>query len=228
MPHVRQDPCYDPTLPATPDGRPVAIHRRRARRPGADRPPDPPPRGDDIEHTVHLSFEEAINGARRDITLTVIHPDGKQRQEKLTVKIPAGVDTGSKIRLRGKGQPGPDNNNGDLIIKIEVAPHKYFRRQGEDIYLEVPLTVTEAALGAKIEVPTLSGVTAVKIPPRSSSGRKLRLQGKGAKSHKTGKTGDMFLTLKIVPPSDLDDESQEILKKLAQRHPQNDIRKDWS
>ena len=198
-----------------------------------------PPRGDDIEHTVRLSFEEAVQGAAKDIAMTITQSNGQQHQERLSVKIPAGVDSGSKIRLRGKGQPGPNQKNGDLIIKIEVTPHRYFQRQGEDIYLDLPLTVTEAALGAKVEVPTLADMTTVKIPPASSSGQKLRLNDKGVKSHKTGKTGGMFLILelggggggvlilKIVPPPELDEQSQELFRKLAQRCPQDDIRKDW-
>jgi len=185
-------------------------------------------RGADIEHTIKLGFTEAISGSTRDVSATVQQADGQQRHERISIKIPPGVDNGSKIRVRGKGQPGIGGHDGDLIIKIEVEEHPYFQRDGNDIYLEVPVTFAEAALGAKIEVPTLSDRTTVKIPPHSSSGRKLRLRGKGVKSHKSGKAGDMFLTLKVAPPKKLDEESKQLLQEFARKNPQDDIRKDWS
>jgi len=193
----------------------------------ARRQAPPAVRGRDIEHSLRLGFEEAINGCHRDVVLTLVQPDGSRQQQRLTVTIPASVDNASKIRLRGKGQPGEMGNNGDLIINIEVEPHRYFRREGSDIYLDVPLTVTEAAMGTKIEVPTLTGPTTVTIPPGSSSGRKLRLKGKGIKSHKTGQTGEMFLILKIVLPGQIDEESANLLHEFTRRNPQNDIRQNW-
>ena len=184
-------------------------------------------RGENIECSVRLSFDEAIQGASRDIVTTVEQSDGGQRQERLTVKIPAGINNGDKVRLRGRGQPGLGGNNGDLIVKIEVAPHRYWQRQGNDIYLEVPLTVSEAALGTRIDVPTLAGTTTVTVPAGSSSGRKLRLKEKGVKSHKNGKVGDMFLTLKIVPPKEMDERSRQLLSDFAEHNRQEDIRQGW-
>jgi len=128
--------------------------------------------------------------------------------------------------VRGKGQPGP-GGDGDLIIKIQVADHKYFRRQGNDLYLDIPLTIAEASLGTKIDVPTLSGTTTVTIPPGSGSGRKLRLKDKGIKSSKGGETGDMYLVLKIVPPEKLDEASKKLLDEFARLNPQDDLRKHW-
>ena len=186
-----------------------------------------PPRGKDIEHSVKVSFEEAIYGTTRDVVATISQARGTQHKERITVKIPAGVENGRKIRVRGKGQPGPEGNDGDLIISVEVQEHRYFKRDGANIYLEVPITYTEAALGAKIDVPTLSGTTTVTIPPGSSSGRKLRLKGKGIKTPTRGNVGDMYLILKIVPPTDPDDETRQILRDLAQKRPQDDIRRDW-
>ena len=193
----------------------------------AGRPRHQPQHGKDIEHTVRISFDEAINGVSRDIVMTVTQSDNKQRQERLAVKIPPGVDNGSKIRLRGKGQPGASGKNGDLLITIQVDDHPYFERQANDIYLKVPLSVTEAALGTKIEVPTLSGTSTVTIPPGSSSGRKLRLKGKGIKSQKTKNSGDMFLILKIVPPAEMDEDSKQLLQDFALKNPQPDLRKNW-
>ena len=181
-------------------------------------------RGSDIEHDVRVSFDEAIKGTTRDVVLTIPQADGSRRQERLSVKIPAGVDEGSKVRLRGKGQPGPGGQNGDLIIRVHVDEHRYFRRDGGDIIVELPLTVTEASSGAKVDVPTLAGATTVTIPPGSSSGKKLRLKGKGVKLHSSKDTGDMYLVLKIVLPEEIDDESRELLESFCERNPQEDIR----
>jgi len=194
---------------------------------GSARPAPPPQRGQDITHTALVSFTDAINGTSKDVVMTVTQSDGKQRKEHLSVKIPPGVDNGSKIRLRGKGQPGPNGRNGDLIITIKVEPHPYFKREGDEIYLELPLTFDEAAIGAKIEVPTLSGPTTVSVPPGSSSGRKLRLKGKGIKSQKSKDPGDMFLTLKIVPPVQIDETSKKLLHDFAAKNPQPDLRSKW-
>lgn len=194
----------------------------RPRRTG--RAPRQPSRGSDIEYRLQISFHDAVKGATRQIVAAVTEPDGKQRREKIHVKIPPGVDTGSKIRLKGKGQTGPNGRNGDLLILLDVAPHPYFQRSGDDIILEVPLTITEAALGATIEVPTLDGAQRVTIPPASSSGRKLRIRGQGAHSRRTGQQGDLLLSLKIVPPAKLDERSKELLDELAQRNQQTDLR----
>ena len=196
---------------------------RRGRRSSGSAPVS----GKDIEHKEKLTFDEAIQGTSREITMTITQTDGKRRQEQLSVKIPAGVDNGSKIRLRGKGQPGPNGKHGDLIINIDVEPHPYFQRMGDDIYLDVPLTFSEVALGAKVKVPTLTDKTTVTIPPGSSSHQKLRLKNKGVKSRKTGELGDMYLILKIVSPHKLDDQTKEFLEKLAQFYPKKGVRNLW-
>lgn len=184
------------------------------------------PRGQDIHHAVKVSFDEAVSGTTRDIVMTTSQADGAGPQQRLSVKIPPGVDSGSKIRLRGKGQRGATGNNGDLIITIEVEPHAYFERRGADILLDVPVTVSEAALGAKVDVPTLSGITTVTIPAGSSSGRRLRLKEKGIKTKK-GDAGDMFLNLKIVLPEKIDKASEQLLNDFAQTNPQPDLRDHW-
>lgn len=184
-------------------------------------------RGQDVEHSVTISFEESINGTNRELVLTIPGPDGAVKRQRLSVKIPAGIDNHGKIRLRGKGQPGMGGQNGDLIITTVVQPHRFFHRDGSNILLDLPVTVGEAALGAKVNVPTLDGHTKVTIPPGSSSGQKLRLKGKGVKSHKTQKTGDMLLALKVVVPKGIDAESQRLLDEFARRNPQDDIRKQF-
>jgi len=138
------------------------------------------------------------------------------------VKIPAGIDSGQTIRLAGQGQPGAGGGpNGDLRVTIQVAPHPYFRREGTSLLVDVPITLTEAALGAKVDVPTLSeGLVSVTIPAGSSSGTKLRLREKGIVDAKTKTRGDQFAIVKIVVPKGLDAESKELLEQFAQRNPQ--------
>ena len=182
-----------------------------------------PAKGKNIEHSITIGFMEAVNGATREVSLTITDPNGSRRVEKLSVKIPAGIDNGGKIRLRGKGQPSPGGTNGDLILTVNVAQHPYFKRDGKDILIDLPVTIEEAALGTQVEVPTLSDRTMVNIPPGSPSGRKLRLKGRGI--HAGSGSGDMYLILKIVMPANIDDKSAELLREFAKLNPQDDIRK---
>ena len=169
-------------------------------------------RGGDIEHTLDLGFEEAIRGASRELRLSI---DGSAaKTERIQVRIPAGVANGQRIRLKGKGQPGP-GGAGDLFIRCRVSPHPYFRREGNDIYLELPLGITEAALGAKIDVPTLAGVTRLTVPPGTSGGTKLRLRGRGVRDQRTGNAGDMYVIPQIAVPKELSERARELLDELA-------------
>ncbi|MBI9016703.1 MAG: J domain-containing protein [Phycisphaerae bacterium] len=187
------------------------------------RPSKPPTKGQDINHSVTISFDEMTSGTTRDVALTLTE-GRRQSQQKLEVKIPQGIKDGGKIRLRGKGQLAP-GGPGDLIITVNVQTHRYFKRDENDILLDVPLTITEAALGTKIDVPTLHDKTTVTIPSASSGGRKLRLRGKGISNGKT--TGDMYLILKIILPDNIDDSSKELLEQFAAQNPQDDIRNSW-
>ena len=140
--------------------------------------------------------------------------------ERIAVKIPAGVDNGSRVRLQGMGEPGRNAGPpGDLYIITRVRPHPALERKGDNLYLEVPIGITEAALGAKIEVPTIDGTTAMRIPPETSSGQVFRLQGKGVPHLKGGGQGDQFVTVKIVAPRNLDARSQELLREFARLNP---------
>lgn len=142
--------------------------------------------------------------------------------ERIAVKIPPGVDNGSKVRLQGRGEPGPNGGPpGDLYIITRVRPHPVLDRKGDNLYVEVPITIAEAALGAKIEVPTIDGMTAMRIPPETSSGQVFRLRGKGVPHLKGGGQGDQFVTVKIVPPKNLDARSQELLREFARLNPDN-------
>ena len=140
--------------------------------------------------------------------------------ERIGVKIPAGVDTGSRIRLAGKGEPGRNGGSpGDLFIVTRVRPHPVLDRKGDNLQVEVSITITEAALGARIDVPTVDGMTTMRVPPETSSGQVFRLRGKGVPHLKSGGQGDEFVTVKIVAPRNLDARSQELLREFARLNP---------
>ena len=141
---------------------------------------------------------------------------------KIRVRIPAGVDNDSKVRIPAKGNVGRFGGPaGDLIISIKVTDHKFFKRNGENLEVLLPITYLEAALGAKVEVPTLDGSTLLKIPPGTSSAQKLRLRGKGIMNPKTRSRGDMIIEIKIVPPPTTDIEVRRLLKKIEKTAPYN-------
>jgi molecular chaperone DnaJ len=147
-----------------------------------------------------------------------------RKPETFDVRIPAGVDTGSRVRVAGKGNAGLNGGpRGDLYIITEVAPHPIFERKGDNIYVKVPVTVTEAALGAKVEVPTLDGPAVIRIPPGTQSGQTLRLRGKGAPSLRgeAGLRGDEFIEVQVVVPRVADERTKEILRELARLNPQD-------
>jgi curved DNA-binding protein len=177
-------------------------------------------RGPDLEYEVELSFEESLRGTTREIVLT-----GDGHQERLEVRIPAGVEDGQRIRVRGKGQPGP-GGRGDLMIRCRVRPHPYFRREGLDILLDLPLTLTEATLGAKVDVPTPDGRASVTVPPGTPSGTKLRLRGHGVRDTRSGARGDLLAVVKIVPPRTLSPRARELLAELDRELGQK-VRPSW-
>jgi molecular chaperone DnaJ len=149
--------------------------------------------------------------------------------ETLNVRIPSGVDTGSRVRVPGKGNAGIQGGPpGDLFIVTEVEPHPVFERKGDNFYVKLPVTITEAALGAKVEVPTIDGLSTIKIPPGTQSGQKLRLRGKGAPSLRDSSgevRGDEFVEVQVMVPRVADERTKEILRELARLNP-DDPRKD--
>ena len=141
-----------------------------------------------------------------------------EETERLNVKIPVGVDEGSRIRLAGKGGPGAGGGpSGDLYITIHIRPHPLLERKGIDLYLDLPVTVGEAALGASVTVPTIDGDVTLKIPPGSQSGQKLRLRGRGIKDPK-GKTGDLYVRLLVQVPKDGDEGMREAVSALEKHY----------
>ncbi|MDI7865143.1 DnaJ domain-containing protein [Rhizobiaceae bacterium n13] len=166
--------------------------------------PQGPIKGRDAHYAMEVDFLEAVNGAKKKITL----PDGTA----LDLQIPAGTRDGQTLRLRGKGEPGFNNGPpGDALIDITVRPHPIFKVDGDDVRYEVPISLSEAVLGGKIRVPTVSGAVNVTLAPNSNTGKTLRLKGKGLHKHGGGH-GDAFVTLKVVLPDEPDSELTEFVK----------------
>jgi DnaJ-class molecular chaperone len=175
-------------------------------------------RGADIEQPIEISFDDAIRGMSANFE---IQRNGGR--EKISVKIPAGVDTGSRIRVAGKGEQGSFGGPpGDLYIITNVGSHPYFKRKGDNIYCTIPITVPEAALGAKIEVPTIDGKARLRIPPGTQSGQQFRLRERGVPSLRAGGArGDQYVEVKITLPKVISEETKELLQQYAAKNPEN-------
>ena len=166
---------------------------------------------------MQVPFHTAALGGNYDVS---VHR-GSQT-ERLSVKIPAGIEEGQTIRLAGQGHPGVQGGPaGDMLVTVNIAPHPYFRREGANLLVDVPVTITEAVLGGKIDVPTLDeGTVTMTLPAGTASGSKLRLRGKGIASPKSKSKGDQYAVIKIVPPRTVDGESRELLERFAELNPQ--------
>jgi molecular chaperone DnaJ len=177
-----------------------------------------PQRGGDLEAEVRLGFAEAIEGATR--TLKVTGPSGGR---DVTVKIPAGVEDGSRIRVRGKGMPGVAGGPaGDLFVRVHVDPHPVFERSGADLRVTVPVRYTEAALGAEVPVPTMDGRVTVRIPAGTRTGKTFRVKGKGVVTKRA--TGDLLVTIEVAVPEDPTDEERALLERLRELETTRDPR----
>jgi DnaJ-class molecular chaperone len=158
--------------------------------------------GADLHYELPIDFLDAVNGASKTITL----PQGGT----LNVTIPAGVEDGQILRLRGKGAPSPgEGPPGDALVQVAVRPHRYFSREADDILLDLPITVKEAALGAEVRTPTTAGSVMLKIPKRSNTGDVLRLRGKGVKTR--GGAGDELVRLRVMMPAEAEPELEAFL-----------------
>ena len=248
-------------------------------------PPPAAERGPDLHHTLALTFEEAMRGGVREITVTRqehcrvcrglghvsaaetrctqchgtgalksvrghmvfskpcphcggtgVHTSsrcpacgGRQlnvRTETQSVQIPPGLNDGTRIRVVGKGHAGPNGaDRGDLFVTVRVEPHLLFRRDGDDLHLTVPVAVHEAALGAKIEVPSLEGRARVRIPPGTQSGQRFRLRERGVPSSRDGRRGDLVVEVKLMLPRLLDERSKELLREFGRINGE-DVRKE--
>jgi curved DNA-binding protein len=174
-----------------------------------------PVAGDDLEHTLTVPFAIAALGGSESVRLTL----GDGSTQSIDVKIPAGIRPGSKLRIKGKGRGGAHGGHpGDLILIINVGEHPWFRRDGLDLLLDVPITVAEAALGTIIEVPLLKGTVKLKVPPGTSSGARLRAKGKGLIDAK-GEAGDFYAVVKIVAPDSVTADEKKLFEALNERLP---------
>lgn len=188
-------------------------------------------RGHDVEIEVAIFLEETLETQTKTISykLPVYNVFGMVEQEipkTLNVKIPAGVGDGQRIRVKGQGTPGEGGGpNGDLWLIIRIAPHPLFDIVGQNLEVVVPLAPWEAALGAKVEVPTLKDSILVTIPPGSQAGQRLRLKGKGLVSKNS--SGDLFAVLKIVMPPKPDEKTTALWQQLADAQEGFDARKEW-
>jgi DnaJ-class molecular chaperone len=204
--------------------------------------PPRPRRGQDIRADIALTLADAYHGITRQISLSAPQfcpqcqgagtvgrgascPECKghgqfEKTKRLEVKIPAGVRDGAKIRLAGQGVPSPSGRPGDLLLTAHITPHRFFTRRGDDLYADIEVAFPQAALGAEIEAPTLDGKVKTTLPPGTSSGRRLRLAGKGMPKPRGGGRGDLYLTVKITVPKDLTAEEKDLIQRLAAARPE--------
>ncbi len=199
-----------------------------------------PRRGRDIESPVEVTLEEAYHGTNRTLSLQVEEPCAScqgsgwiqnvpcatcqgagavARRKRLEVKIPAGVRTGSRVRIAGKGQPGYGGASGNLYLVISVKPHRSLERRGDNLYVDVPVPLTIAMLGGEVQVPTLKGKLALKIPAETQNGRSFRLAGQGMPHLGSSGRGDLLARVNIVLPTKLSPKEKELFRQLNELRP---------
>ncbi len=176
------------------------------------------PRGDDVQGTVTVTLAEAVKGGSARVALST--------GRILDVTIPAGIEDGKQIRLKGQGNPGGFGGEpGDAMVTVRIAKHPFFRVDGRDLRLDLPIALYEAVLGAKVQVPTIGGAVELTLPPGSNSGRTLRLRGKGLPASGTLPVGDLLVTLRVTLPEKTDAEFEGLMRKWQSQNPY-DPRKD--
>jgi molecular chaperone DnaJ len=214
---------------------------------GTDFPP--PGRGEDIRVEVSVDFLDMVRGGIREVRYRRPHPCTECRgtgrsgrrgcpvcfgrgvtetEERVKIKIPAGARDGARIRVPSKGEERPGTGrSSDLVVELRMLPHPYFRREGNDILLDVPIRFSEAVKGAKIRVPTIDGPVTVTVPAGSSGGRKLRLKGKGVPTPGTAERGDQFVILHVAIPKSSSDEFLRLVDRIAE-YEDPDLRGQWN
>lgn len=199
-----------------------------------------PRRGRNIEAAVAVTLEEAFQGTTRTLNLQAEEPcptchgsghiqnipcstcqgsGAVLRVKHLEVKIPPGVNNRSRVRIAGKGQPGANGVNGDLYLVVSVKPHRLFERKGDNLYVEVAVPLTVAMLGGEVQVPTLKGKLALKVPPETQNGRTFRLTGQGMPHLVNSSRGDLLAKANIILPAKLTAEEKELFKRLSELRP---------
>ncbi len=180
--------------------------RRGFWRPGAEQ------KGQDYQYDLDITLREAYFGTQRRISF---QKEGNVRT--INVKVPKGVKDGGKIRIKGEGGPGVRGSaSGDLYLLVHITHHNFFTVKEYDLYCELPVTINEAIFGASVDVPTFEGKITMKIPPKTQSGKTLRLKGKGMPKVKSNESGDLYVKVKVVIPSDLSKEQEKYLKEFAE------------
>jgi DnaJ-class molecular chaperone len=194
----------------------MAGGRRGARGPGQ------PVAGRDVESQIEVDFMAAALGCTRTISM-----EGQEGEERFDVRIPPGIEDGGRLRLRGKGRAGRRGGPpGDLLLAITVHRHPWFRREGLDILLDVPITIVEAALGTTVRIPLLRGSVALKAPAGTSSGTKLRVRGRGIDDGRGGK-GDFYAVIAVVAPRDLTPADADLLRQIGEGLPDPRATMPW-
>jgi DnaJ-class molecular chaperone len=169
-------------------------------------------RGADVSYTLPIDFLEAARGTKKRVTM----PDGRT----IDLTIPPGAYDGQTLRLKGQGMPGfEDGPPGDAYVELRVQPHPHFERKDHNIHLDVPITLAEAVLGGKIEVPTIDGPVTMTVPKGANTGTTLRLRGRGVLDQKSGQRGDQYVRLQVVLPKTPDAELEECVRRWAKDHP---------
>jgi curved DNA-binding protein len=166
-------------------------------------------KGEDVNAKINVTLEEAYNGTQK----TIRRPAGASSNGTINVKIPAGITSGKKIRLNGQGKAGMGGKAGDLFLEVTISPHRHYRVEDKDVYLDLPITPWEAALGGKVTVPTLAGKINLTIPAGAKSGQKMRLKGRGLPGKEPG---DEFVVLQIMTPEATTDKAKDIYRQMAE------------
>lgn len=188
--------------------------------------PAGPTKGRDLEHDLEIGFATAAFGGSERLRTT----DASGEANEIDVKIPAGIKDDATLRIRGKGLPGQHGGpDGDLLLKVRIGRHPWFRRDGLDLEVSVPITIVEATLGAEVQVPLLRGTATLKIPPGVHGGARLRLKGKGIEDPK-GRQGDLYAVLEILAPmsDELTEEDRAALEDLGRRLPNPRLETAWA
>jgi molecular chaperone DnaJ len=181
---------------------------------GSGAPPRRPRRGQDLQTSVRLGFEQAVRGATVEIPL--------DQDRTVSARIPAGVEDGQTVRLPGRGEPGTAGGPaGDLLVQVSVGRHPLFGRDGRSLTLTVPVTYAEATLGADVPVPTLDGPVTLRIPPGTASGTTLRVRGRGVPASGSKKAGDLLVTVQVDVPKHLTDQQRAAIEQLAAATPES-------
>jgi curved DNA-binding protein len=178
--------------------------------------------GEDLESRITVDFMTAALGGVRHVSL-----ESGGQPISLDVRIPPGIESGGDLRLRGKGGEGMGGGPaGDLVLHITVAPHPWFRREGLDVIVEVPISIAECALGTSVEVPLLEGTATLRVPAGTASGKRLRLKGKGVAAK--GDTGDLYAVIRVEAPKSLNDEDRAALERMKATEPDPRADAPWN